>query len=478
LSSSEREASSASPTPVPGDVDLDRTRVHFAGIGGSGMSALAQYLAMRGGTVTGSDRDFDRGGRAHIRACLERLGVRVYPQDGSGVEAGCAAVVASTAVESRIPDIAAARAAAVPVWHRSALLAHFAGERRTVAVAGSSGKSTVVAMIFEILRAAGREPSVLTGGNLLVLADAGYLGNAWVGESDLLVIEADESDGSLVNYSPAIGVLLNLHRDHKEPAELFELFRTFRDQTGETCVIGEDPALAPLRRPGDCIFGCGPEATLRAAEVELGGSASRFELAGQGAAASFQLPLPGRHNVHNALAAVAATAALGVEPPLMQAALAAYRGVGRRFQRVGAERGIEVIDDFAHNPRKIAATLETAARRSSGRILAVYQPHGFGPTRFLREELVETFSECLRPADQLWLLDIYDAGGTAQRDLSSADLVADLATRGRPAALAGDRAALPGLLAAEAADGDLVLVMGARDPSLTDLCRAILAALA
>ncbi len=459
------------------ELDLERARLHFAGIGGSGMSALAQYQAMRGATVSGSDRDFDRGGRQQIRTCLEALGVTIHPQDGSGVAAGCDALVASTAVEQQVPDYAAAAAAGVPIIHRSELLARLAAERRTIAVAGSSGKSTVVAMIFEILRAAGRDPSVLTGGNLIALTDSGQLGNAWVGGSELLVIEADESDGSLVRYSPAVGLLLNLHRDHQEEAELEPLFRTFRDQTRDTFVVGEDDNLDELRRPGDLVFGCGPAATIRATELELEPEGSRFVLAGCGEPVAFELPVPGLHNVQNALAAIAAAVAVELPAAAMPAAMAAYRGVGRRFESIGSAGGIEVIDDFAHNPKKIAATLATAARRASGRVLAVYQPHGFGPTRFLRHDLVQVFADSLRPDDLLWLLDIYYVGGTASRDLSSADLIADLATRDRPARLAGDRSQLTAALAATARPGDLVLVMGARDPSLTDLCRRILAAL-
>jgi UDP-N-acetylmuramate--alanine ligase len=299
----------------------------------------------------------------------------------------------------------------------------------------------------------------------------GYLGNAWAGSSDLLVVEADESDGSLVRYAPAIGVLLNLDKDHKEIAELRALFDTFRARTREAFVVGEAANLAHLR-PGAVVFGTGDAAAsgLRGAGVRLDRDGSDFTVAGL----PFHVPVPGLHNVENALAALAAGRAAGVPLAAMATPLARFRGVGRRFQSIGVAGGVEVIDDFAHNPAKLAAALATARLRGPRRILAVFQPHGYGPTRFLRAELVEAFRAALRPADRLWLTEIYYAGGTAIRDLSGADLVADLVARGVAAEFAPERAALAPRIAEVAAAGDLVLVMGARDPSLTELCHLIL----
>ncbi|OGF18017.1 MAG: hypothetical protein A2W00_15170 [Candidatus Eisenbacteria bacterium RBG_16_71_46] len=432
------------------------------------MSALAQFQVMLGGRASGSDRAFDRGERAEARARLERLGIEVMPQDGSGLAAPCAALVVSTAVEEEVADVAAARARGVPVVHRSELLARFVADFRTVAIAGTSGKSTVVAMVFEILRAAGRRPSVITGGDLLALQREGLWGNAWYGGSDLLVVEADESDGSLVRYEPAVGVVLNLQRDHREMDEVSGMFATFRRRTREAFVAGEEANLAALAA-GASVFGFGPGADVRGEDVGLEPEASRFTVAGVG----FGLPVPGRHNVANALAAIAACRALGVEPAEMVEPLARFQGVGRRFQSIGVAREVEVVDDFAHNPAKIAAALATAQRRAR-RVLAIYQPHGYGPTRFLRDDFVETFSRALRGEDRLWLVEIFYAGGTAQRDFSSADLVAQIAATGVHAEFAPAREWLAERIAAEARPGDLVLVMGARDPSLTTFARRVL----
>jgi len=446
-------------------------RFHYAGVGGSGMSALAQFQVMTGGCASGSDRAFDRGERAELRAQLESLGVTVLPQDGSGVTEDCAALVLSTAVEEQVPDFAEARAKGIPIVHRSELLAHFVASYRTVAVSGTSGKSTVTAMIFEILTGAGRDPSVITGGDLRLLQAQGLPGNAWVGSSDLLVIEADESDGSLMRYAPAIGVILNLQRDHKEIAEVAAMFAVLRARSREALVVGGEENLDALAG-GALRFGFGPRADIRGDNVELGPSGSRFQVEG----VRFTLPVPGRHNVANALASIAAARALDVPLSDMIVPLASFQGVGRRFQSVGTVRGVTVIDDFAHNADKITAALATA-KLHAPRVLAIYQPHGYGPTRFLRQDFVDTLTRELRPEDRLWMLEVFYVGGTASRDFSAADIVGEIRANGVKAEFAPSRPWLAARIAEEARAGDLVLVMGARDPSLTNFAREIVAAL-
>jgi UDP-N-acetylmuramate--alanine ligase len=446
-------------------------RFHYAGLAGSGMSALAQFQAMMGGRVSGSDRAFDRGERAELRAQLQRLGIEIMPQDGSGVTEDCAALIVSTAVEEQVADFATARTQDIPIVHRSELLSHFVASYRTVAVSGTSGKSTVTAMIFEILEGAGRDPSVITGADLRLLQTRGLPGNAFAGGSDLLVVEADESDGSLVRYAPAIGVILNLQRDHKEMEEVAAMFSVLRARSREALVVGEDENLDALAG-GALRFGFGPRAGIRGVDVKLTPSGSSFVVDD----VAFALPVPGRHNVANALAAIATARALDVPLADMVAPLASFQGVGRRFQTVGAARGVTVVDDFAHNADKIAAALATAKLNAS-RVLAVYQPHGYGPTRFLRQDFVDTFTRELRPDDRLWMLEVFYAGGTAARDFSAADIVEDIAKNGVKAEFAPSRAWLAARIAEEARAGDLVLVMGARDPSLSDLAREIVAEL-
>ncbi len=452
--------------------------LHFVGVGGSGMSALAQFHTGRGGRATGSDRAFDQGAHPGIRAKLEAAGVEIVAQDGAALDAGCSAVVLSTAIEDSIPDVRRAQELGIPLKHRSELLEVYVARHRTFAVTGTSGKSTVTAMIWTILRGCGRDARLLTGGPSAALQAAGLLGNAWSGEKPgpaPLVIEADESDGSVVRYHPWLGVVLNLGRDHKEPAEIAAMFTEFRLNCAGPLVVGEDANLDFLR-PGAVTFGLGDDADVRAADLELGPRGVAFTAAG----VRFTVPQPGRHTVLNALAAIAACLQDGIDPADMVRPLASFAGVARRFVSLGERGGVEVIDDFAHNPDKIAAALAAGRDRlhgGPGRVLAMFQPHGFGPTRFLRDDLVAMFTDSLRPQDVLWLPEIFYAGGTVTRDISAGDITAAVAGGGRDARFCPDRADLPAAIAAEARPGDLVLVMGARDPSLTDLARAILAAL-
>ncbi|MBU8871025.1 MAG: hypothetical protein KOO60_09215 [Gemmatimonadales bacterium] len=482
--------------------------LHFTGVAGTGMSALAQFHALSGGITTGSDRSFDCGEQPDLRARLEELGIVILPQDGTFPswrpvektqtdEPGdrtCAALIASTAIEDRIPDIRAAKEAGIPILHRSELLARHVSDHRTIAVTGTSGKSTVTAMVFSILRNCGRQPGLLTGGALAELTAIGHVGNAWApgGRSrdhspPLLVIEADESDGSLTRYSPWAGVVLNLGLDHKEPQEVLAMFQTFADKTEGPFLVGLGPELAALHENG-MVFGTegtacpesleppDPTRSFIARDIVLGPAGSSFSING----IKFKLPVPGHFNVLNATASLAICRQTGLSLEEMAPALSNFGGVARRFQSVGIAAGVEVIDDFAHNPDKIGAALATARSRftdrsgNSGRILAVFQPHGFGPTRFLRTALVETFVHELRRQDILWMPEIFFAGGTAQKDISAADLIEDISHLGKDARFIAERQEIANAIAAVATDGDLVIVMGARDPSLTSFCEDIL----
>ncbi|MFH0947043.1 MAG: Mur ligase domain-containing protein [Planctomycetota bacterium] len=440
-------------------------RLHFVGLAGSGMSALAQYRVLQGGRASGSDRCFDQGEQEPVRAGLGSLGIGITPQDGSGV-AGAAGVISSTAVEREIPDLIRARKLGLPIWHRAELLAeHLRGA--SLAVAGTSGKSTVVAMVFEILREAGEDPGLITGARLRSLMGGHLLGNAWSGKGPL-VAEADESDGSLVHHHPEASIILNLHRDHMETEQVMEQFRLFKRQTRGPVVVSDDPNLRPLWK-GAALFGTSRHARYRATGLwsERDGCGFRLE------DVRFRLPMPGLYNASNGLAATAICHSVGIDLATAREALARFGGVHRRFELIGQARGVEVVDDFAHNPVKLAAVL-TLAKSRSQRVLALFQPHGFAPTRFQRHELLEMFAATLRPEDRLWIAPIFFAGGTVCRDISSADLVRELAGLGAPALPVPDRERWPGEVAALAERGDTVLVLGARDPSLPALAREVL----
>jgi UDP-N-acetylmuramate--alanine ligase len=440
--------------------------IHFAGILGSGMSALAQFCSWLGCTVSGSDRMIDKEESSRMQAGLLGAGCRLGAQDGSAVSTSTQAVVVSTAIEESNPDIAAARRLGVSVLHRSDVLAAIVAGHETVAVAGTSGKSTVTALCFELLAACGKDPSLITGAPLKRLEDGGLVGNAYRGTSRLLVIEADESDGTLVKYRPAVGVVLNVSKDHKPVDETLALFQIMCRQSAAVVIGADDPAIAGL--PHRLTFGLQAAADVHPDRIDSLAPAITFSRAGQ----RYTFPQVGRHNLQNLLAAIAVGELLGCQAAVMASAAARYQGLDRRFTIVGAPRGVTVIDDYAHNPEKIRAALD-AARTMGGRVFAVFQPHGFGPTRFMHAELVDTFAATIRPGDAVAILPIYYAGGTAQKDISSKDLVDEIAARGTTALAPTSRAECCARIGAWAQRGDVVLVMGARDPSLAIFAKQI-----
>lgn len=456
---------------------MDLSHAFFSGIAGTGMSALAQYLAFQGRRVSGSDRSLDRGAEAGKRAYFESQGVRLVPQDGKGL-AGCSCLVVSTAIESQNPEMQAAAALGIPIVHRSDLLAHLASLKKTVAVSGTSGKSTVSGMAYHVLAAGGLSPSLITGANLYSLMEAGLLGNAKAGAGDWLVIEADESDGSLVKYHPELGVILNVEKDHKEVEELLPLFRQFQAQSRAVILNGADPHCRDLAREGrDAFFhpdsvGDGP-----AANLVLGDWSTTFELGG----AAFTLNVPGRHNVANAMAAIAVGRHAGVSLADCARGLAAYRGVERRHVRMGEARGVTVVDDFAHNPAKVRACLDTVKAAADGkprRVLAVFHPHGFAPMKLMGEDLMREMAEALGPEDRVYLPEIYYAGGTADKTISSADLIASLNRRRPIGAFFPTKDEVIAAMVREARPGDWLVTMGARDPALGDFAGKLFASLA
>ncbi len=441
--------------------------VHFVGVAGSGMSALAQFHLMGGGRATGSDRSFDRGESGGVRGKLEALGLRVFPQDGSVfLHDKPDYLVASGAIEERVPDLARAKGLGIPVRHRADELSSRVEGFRSIAIAGTSGKSTVAGMLFEILDHAGFDPSIITGGELVGLKRRGLIGNARRGKSRWLIVEADESDGTLVRYRPQLGVLLNISKDHKEIPELERMFSDFKSRS-KSFLSADAPGLEPFQE-GARSFGFG-RGELRGEKLVLGPAGSSFEIG----AVSFAVASPGRHNAENALAAAAAARLCGVPLEKAAAALREFEGISRRFEVVGRAGDVEVVDDFAHNPAKVAAALAAAQLRAK-RVLAVFQLHGFFPARFMKREFIDAFASALRPQDRLWMPEIYYAGGTAAKDVSAKDFVREIAARGRRAEFAPAREDVPGELAREARPGDLILVMGARDPSLAAFAREIL----
>ena len=443
------------------------------------MAPLAILTAARGAVITGSDRNHDRGLSLPVFDALRAAGVRLVPQDGSGVTPDLDAFVHSTAVETGNPDFRRAVELDMPRIRRGSFLAAVASEHRTIAIAGTSGKSTVTAMVAHILLEAGLDPSFLGGGAAVSLPGALPPGSLRVGASDWLVIETDESDGSVAEFAPAIAVLTNLSRDHKEIEEIARSFEALLTATTECAVIHSgDPILGRIHCPDTlprtyvALEGraAWAPADMVAHAIRLESDAVRFEID----SVPVHVPFPGILTVENALLAIAAAVCAGVSLHDAADAMGAFAGVRRRLERIGAARGVDVYDDFGHNPVKIQAALE--ALRPGKSFWVYYQPHGYGPTRFFRDELVETFRATLRPGDHLLLAPIYDAGGTADRSIRSEDLVDQLRRVGVNATLAATRSEAARAIAEGSRPGDRAVVMGARDDTLPAFAREVLRA--
>jgi len=443
-------------------------RVHFTGIGGSGMSALAQLLNQEGYLVSGSDRGYDHGRSAWLYEKLERQDIRLIRQDGMQSRMRPDCLVMTRAVDEDNPELAAARVLGIRVIKRPELLTSIVNSNQGVAISGSCGKSTTTAMVAQIAEDAGLNPTVILGAAAYRYQDEMFTGNYRPGGS-LVVAEVDESDGSVENFRPKVAVLTNISKDHFEPAQLINFFIPFLDGA-ETAVLNADchhsRFLLDRGRHKAVVYG--QQSPLKFASFKCKGWQAEFELEG----IRFNLPIPGQHNISNALCAIAAARTMGISYEVCRASLSEFGGLLRRWNRIETSRGVDVIDDFAHSPAKIKSALDTA-RHARGRVHAVFQPHGYGPTRFLWDDYVKVFARHLGNQDSLYLLSIFDAGGVADRTVSSEEM-ANAINGVRPSlAQSVEREELVNSLRDVADDGDVVLVMGARDHSLTDLANEI-----
>ncbi|MBL6852379.1 MAG: UDP-N-acetylmuramate--alanine ligase [Alphaproteobacteria bacterium] len=454
----------------------------FCGVGGSGMLPLALIVKSRGAPVSGSDRALDQGRLAAKFDYLRQAGVTLFPQDGSGITSKDAILVTSAAVEDTIPDVQAARRAGAKHQLRAELLAELFNESpNAIGVAGTSGKSTTTGMIGWVLHALGADPTVMNGAVMknFATSDAPFA-SALVGKGDLFVSEVDESDGSIARFHPRVAVLNNIALDHKSMDELRDLFRAFVHKA-ELAIINldnkETAALAaelPVSRKLTYSVD-GAKADLQARDIEPLSNGIAFTVSERNAAAPIRvhLKVPGRHNVSNALASIGAARAAGFSLQEAADALATFEGIARRLDVVGTAGGITVIDDFAHNPDKITATLATL-HDFPGRLLVMFQPHGFGPLRLMKDQFIETFARDLRPEDVLLMPEPVYFGGTVDRSVSSMDIVRGVEAAGGNAHVFSDRAACGDWLVAAARPGDRIIVMGARDDTLSHFAAELL----
>ena len=508
------------------------SRLHFIGIGGIGMSGLAQMCRDLGCTVTGSDRGYLRPENRRILDKLELQGIRLYPQDGSYRKDGDPDyLVYSTAVEEGNPDFAAGEG--IPRLHRAAALeaaVEQSGAACTIAVSGSCGKSTVTAYLAETLVNLGCDPACLDGALVNRFTYGRFAGNYRSGDGRFFVFEADESDRSLLNYHPDYALVLNIGTDHYSKEELAEVFAKFLGNVRRGAVISREvaeligdrlPAGLPVTIFESAIGAAGAWAVRRCRQAErtdaiyVDGDAapldpfsgdrpaserfgvdnmlrvmgmrhedfrleSKVFLAELGSGETIALPQPGEHTALNALAVMAMLEMIGgFDRPSIAAALGRFGGVWRRFDFHGfAASGARVYDDYAHNPEKIASAFEAAREIADGRVFMVFQPHGYGPLGFMREELYQVLARILRRGDEWLMLEPFYAGGTSSFRPTSEEVIAEYRVRsGKRAFLSmPDREHLSDYLLLKSRPGDVILIMGARDNSLSDYAESLCAA--
>ncbi len=448
----------------------DFKNVFFIGVAGVGMSAIAQYLAGIEKNVSGSDRYFKEDEFNDTKEKLEAEGIQCFLQNGDGITSKTDLVVVSTAIEDTVFEVQKAKQLNIPIIKRSELLALIAKSKRTVAVGGTSGKSTTSAMLFDILDKAGLQPSIISGAGLVSIIKEGKIGNAKVGKGEWLVIEADESDGSIVEYEPEIGLLLNVDKDHQEIDELMSIFGIFKNNS-KKFIVNQSNALAKQLSQNieqdfssDENSGAGYIAT----DFNQQGFSIQFTIHDS----PFTINSIGKHNMENALAAVAVANQIGVDLEICTSSLKNYEGIYRRNQVLGIKNGIWVIDDYAHNPVKCAAAI-MACQPVADKVVAWFQPHGYGPTRFLRDDFVKEIAAALRPQDEIWMSEIFYAGGTAVKDISANDLINDIKVLGKNAFFIEDRNQFIETVRPHLSGNVVLLLMGARDPGLEAFSKSV-----
>jgi UDP-N-acetylmuramate--alanine ligase len=437
-------------------------RIHFIGIGGSGMSGLAEVLLNMGYQVTGSDLK-----ASDVTERLIALGGRVFTGHSAANVEGAQVVVYSSAVRPDNPELAAARESGVPVIARADMLAELMRMKYGVAVGGSHGKTTTTSMVASVLSRGGLDPTVVVGGRLRAIG-----ANALLGHGRFLVAEADESDGSFLRLAPAVTVVTNIDREHLDHypdlAAIRQAFVYFANRVpfyGVSVLCVDDPnvrEILPQVVKRSLLYGTREDAEVRAVDVALRPDGSQFGVVAAGERlGDVTLHVPGRHNVLNALAAIAVGLELEVGFGHIVEALDQFRGVGRRFETRGEVGGVRVIDDYGHHPTEVAATLQ-AARQRGGRVLVIFQPHRYSRTAALKEE----FGRCFGDADRVWVLDVYAAGETPIEGVGGRTIVEAAQAQGAShVGYAASGAEAAAAAVAAAGGGDTILTLGAGDIS-------------
>jgi UDP-N-acetylmuramate--alanine ligase len=437
----------------------------FCGVGGSGMSALAVAMLSRGANVLGSDRNYDRGLFSDHYQNLINKGVTMSPQDGTGVSHDLDALVVSSAVEPSIPDVRAAQDKNIPIIKRAELLAELSNSAYSITVGGTNGKSTVTAMIGWVLSDCGFDPTILNGGGMLNFDRE----NAVIGKSETMVLETDESDGSITNFHPDIAVLTNISEDHKSMDELMDVFGTYLSQSKNQVLNIDCPNVRALATQFPDAVQYSLSSLRRRPESKADVDCGLRRNDGD----ELNLIVPGRHNISNALAALEVAKICEVNEAQAIKSLNHFKGVVSRLEVIGrTDRNMTVIDDFGHNPDKIGASLATL-KEEGRRLILMYQPHGFTPTLQQKDRLINVFSQYLDKNDVFYMPEIFYAGGTVEKLISSRDIIQVLKEKGLKAHFFDNKSDIQDEIIKNAQENDTICIMGARDDGLRAMARAI-----
>jgi UDP-N-acetylmuramate--alanine ligase len=440
-------------------------KIFFSGIGGSGVSAIACFIADRGHEVWGSDRAFDTNPNHPVYALFKTKGIKIVRQDGNGIDNSFDMAIFSTAVEHNNPEFIKAKSLNIPVKTRPEFLAQIVSEFKTIAIAGTSGKSTTSGMLAFLMQKLGLEPNFIGGGRVKQFRTDTNPGNSLVGKSESLVIEACESDGTIVNYIPEHTVILNLAVDHHSVSETAEMFnKLIKNTTGRIILNADDNNIKLLKHGNAVHFSIDSRSKYKAEKIIYKPFDTEFSLSGT----SFKLSIPGKYNLYNSLACIAILSETGIPLKDISGILHEFTGIERRFDIHLNSGNRLVIDDYAHNPHKISSLMQ-AVQKTTDSVCYIFQPHGFGPTRMMKNEYIEAFSQNLRYKDLLLLLPIFYAGGTVSKDISSEDLAQGVKASGKNAEAVKDR----NEAMVKCRNYNTCIVMGARDETLSDFARLI-----
>ncbi|MEW6713881.1 MAG: Mur ligase family protein [Nitrospirota bacterium] len=442
-----------------------KLKIFFSGIGGSGVSAIAGFMADKGHIISGSDRLFDKNPDHPLKKTLQLKGINIFPQDGSGIDDTFDLAVFSTAVEHDQPEFIRTTSLGIPVKTRPEFLSELSASFKTIAVSGTSGKSTASGLLAFLMKELGFSPNFIGGGRVKQFKSSSNQGNYLTGDSQYLIIEACESDGTIVNYKPEHSIILNLALDHHTIDKTADMFRELINNTSGMVILNADDENLGMVTGGDTItFSIEKPSEYRAHDIRYMHFSTDFSLN----KIRFSLSLPGRHNLLNALSCIALLSEFKIPLERIAEVLPKFRGIERRFDiYLNDEHGL-VIDDYAHNPHKIYSLMQTVQKIREN-ICYIFQPHGYAPTLMMKDEYIDVFAKNLRTSDHLILLPIFYAGGTVSKEISSHDLAYGIKARGGSVEVVMAREDILKRLH----EYKNYVIFGARDETLADFAKEI-----